>query len=306
MVAALGALRPGIFAGVLALYVGGQLISAAKWALAAGALGFRRRYRDYARFYFIGMFVNLFSPGTVGGDVARSLMLGDGARRALAFASVVFDRASGLVVLIAIGLSALVLRSGASVPAPLAWAAAAIVAVLLLSWLLLPRLAAFVLPVRHRLRRFVLEDLAPLWKSRALLTRVTVVSAAFHLVEVTAQYVLARALGLRVPYSYCLVFHPLVTVAASFPLTIGGLGVRESGYVFLLGLVGVAPARAFAMGLLWSGVVFLGGIGGGVALLLRRPGAPGADAGVTGQTSSTVTASSEASVETGPSRRPGR
>lgn len=275
MAEALAALRPGIFAGVLGLYVGGQLLSAAKWAIVAGALGFRRRYRDYARFYFIGMFVNLFGPGTVGGDVGRSLLLADGGRRALAFASVVFDRASGLVILIAIGLGALVARPGVTLPSPLAWLATGVIAVLLLSWLLVPRLATLVLPARHRLRRFVLEDLAPLWEDHALLGRVAAVSMAFHLVEVTAQYVLARALDLRVPYSYCLVFHPLVTVVASFPVSVAGLGVREGGYVFLLGLVGVPPATAFAMGFLWSVVILLGGLGGGAVLLLsRREGRP--------------------------------
>jgi len=271
LAAALAALRPGMFAGVLALYVGGQLLSARKWALVAGALGFRRRYRDYVRIYFAGMFVNLFGLGTVGGDVARSLMLDDGGRRARAFASVVFDRAIGLAVLVAIGLGALVVRSGAELPSPVVRLAAGCVAVLLLSWLLLPRLATRVLPSGHRLRRFVLEDLAPLWRDRRLLGRVVALSTGFHLLEVTAQYVLARALDLPVPYSYCLVFHPLVTVAASFPVSVGGLGVREAGYVFLLGLIGVAPAAAFAMGLLWSVVVFLGGLGGGAALLFGGP-----------------------------------
>jgi hypothetical protein len=244
------------------------------------------------------MFVNLFGPGTLGGDVARSLMLDDGGRRGLAFASVVFDRACGLVVLVSIGLGALVVRSGAALPYPVFGLAAGLVAVLLLSWLLLPWLAARVLPAHHRLRRFVLEDLAPLWKDRDLLGRVAALSVAFHLVEVTAQYVLARALDVPLPYGYCLVFHPLVTVAASVPVTIGGLGVREGGYVFLLGLTGVAPATAFAMGLLWSAVIFLGGLGGGAVLLSggRRGPLPAAGAEVV----------SDRAAGSGSSRLPGR
>jgi uncharacterized membrane protein YbhN (UPF0104 family) len=297
---ALGSLRPGLLAGVLALYVVGQLLSARKWALAAGALGFRRRYRDYARIYFIGMFVNLYGPGTVGGDVARSFMLDDGGRRALAFASVVFDRASGLAILVTIGLGAWVVRSSAELPPSLVWLAAGVVAALLLSWLLLPYIATRVLPTGHRLTRFLLEDLAPLWR-RALLGRVAALSAAFHLLEVTAQYVLAHALDVRVPYSYCLVFHPLVTVAASFPVTIGGLGLREGGYVLLLGLVGIEPARAFTMGLLWSVVVLLGGLVGGAALLLGR-----SQQGRAPLATSVAEVGDEQGLVSGSSRLPGR
>ena len=126
--------------------------------------------------------------------------------------------------------------------------------------------------------------------------------------EVTAQYVLARALDLRVPYSYCLVFHPLVTVVASFPVSVAGLGVREGGYVFLLGLVGVPPAMAFAMGLLWSAVILLGGLGGGAVLLLsRRQGRMlAADADVVGDGRSAAPPSTEPGVMASSSRLSGR
>jgi hypothetical protein len=305
---ALIALRPGTFAGVLALYVGGQLLSAGKWAIAANALGIRRRYRDYARLYFAGMFVNLFGLGTIGGDVTRSLMLAEGGRHALALASVVFDRASGLVILVAIGLGALAISPVAELPASIGWLAAGVVAALLLSWSLLPRLATLLLPAEHRWRRFVLEDLAPLWADRALLGRVATASAGFHLLEVTAQYVLARALDLRVPYSYCLVFHPLVTVVASFPVSVGGIGVREGGYVFLLGLIGIAPAEAFTMGLLWSFVVVLGGLGGGALLLFGRQRArvPAAGVEAVGEAAPALSRPARTDGMSGSSRRPAR
>jgi uncharacterized membrane protein YbhN (UPF0104 family) len=227
-------------------------------------------------------------------------MLDDGGRRALAFASVVFDRASGLVILVTIGLGAWVARSGDELPSSLVWLAAGVMAALLLSWLLLPRIVTRVLPAGHRIRRFLVDDLASLWRDRALLGRVVALSAAFHLLEVTAQYVLAHALDVRVPYSYCLVFHPLVTVAASFPVTIGGLGLREGGYVFLLGLVGIDPALAFTMGLLWSVVVLFGGLVGGAVLLLgRRHGrAPLA--------ASAADVGNERNLVSGSSRLPGR
>lgn len=260
----------GWVSAALALYVAGQLVSALKWSRLAEAVGFRRRYRDYAAFYFIGMFVNLLGPSTVGGDVTRSLLLGNGKRRALALNSVVFDRVSGLFMLVVIGLGALWAFPQPGIPAELSAAAAAILVLLLGFWWLLPRLAAVALPAGHRLRNFVSRDLAPFWKGRDLLVVALSLSAAFHLVEVTAQYALARALGLSVPFSFCLILHPAVAVLSALPISVAGLGVRESGYLFFLELIGVPGAEAVAFGLLWFAMAVVGALPGGMILFLRK------------------------------------
>jgi uncharacterized membrane protein YbhN (UPF0104 family) len=273
IVAALHDIRPGLLSMALGLYVCGQLLSAAKWSLVGGELGFRRFYGEYATFYFIGMFVNLLGPSTLGGDVTRALYLGGSGHRALALNSVLFDRASGLVVLVAIGLVALGLFPQYGLPASLTGLAAALALFLLLSWWMVPRLVGLILPVDHRIRRLIEEDLAPFWRDRRFLARVAVLSAAFHLVEVSVQYVLARTLGLDVPFSYCLILHPAVSVLAAIPVSVAGLGIREGGYVFFLDLVGVSTADAFSFGLLWFAIAVAGALPGAV-LLLRR-GLPG-------------------------------
>src|SRR5438093_349670 len=99
--------RVGLVLAALALYLGGQALSAYKWHLLGRSVGFARPLGDYVRFYFIGMFFNLLGPSTIGGDVVRALYLGDGRRPGLAFNSVLFDRASGLVLLLALGAGAL-------------------------------------------------------------------------------------------------------------------------------------------------------------------------------------------------------
>jgi uncharacterized membrane protein YbhN (UPF0104 family) len=270
VVDALEGVKPGFLLLALGLYVAGQLVSARKWEMLARALGFRRSYREYATFYFIGMFVNLLGPSTVGGDLARSLFLGGSGRRALALTSVLFDRASGLVVLVVLGLSALLVFPQYELPQVLVVVTTGMVVLLLLSWWVLPRLVALVLPSGHRLRLVVERDLGPFWRDGALLGRVGLVSAGFHLIEMTVQYVLARALGLEVPFSYCLIFHPAVSVLAAIPISVAGLGVREGGYVFFLDLIGVEEATALTFGLLWFAISVVGALPGGLLLMLRN------------------------------------
>jgi uncharacterized membrane protein YbhN (UPF0104 family) len=263
-------LRPRLLGVALTLYIAGQLLSAAKWKLVATALGFRRTYAEYVRFYFIGMFFNLAGPSTLGGDLVRALALGHGERRALALNSVMFDRVSGLVVLVSMGLAALLAFPQYGLPPALAHLTGGIVVVLLGGWWMLPRVLALVLPATHRVRVFVERDLAALWRDQGLLASVVIVSVSFHLVQVTVQYTLALALGLSVPFSYCLIFHPAVSILAALPITVSGLGMREGGYVFFLRRIGVTSASALSFGLAWFGILVLGALPGGLLLITRR------------------------------------
>jgi glycosyltransferase 2 family protein len=72
---ALEGVRPGLFAAALLIYVGGQVLSAYKWTVVGRSVGLDRSLLEYTRFYFIGMFFNLFGPSTIGGDVVRALYL---------------------------------------------------------------------------------------------------------------------------------------------------------------------------------------------------------------------------------------
>jgi len=125
--------------GGLGLFVASQALSSYKWSWIGRALGFERTLLDYTRFYFIGMFFNLFGPSTLGGDLVRALYLGAGHRRRLAFSSVVFDRASGLVSLVALGALAFLLFPEYRFPPSLVVGAAAIGGLLVTGWWAAPR-----------------------------------------------------------------------------------------------------------------------------------------------------------------------
>src|SRR5690348_6846967 len=91
---------PRFFAATLIVYVAGQAMSAYRWQLLASVLGIRGSYADFLRYYFVGMFTNLFVPGLVGGDAARAFYLGRRHHRMPeAIAATVADRGYGLLAL---------------------------------------------------------------------------------------------------------------------------------------------------------------------------------------------------------------
>jgi uncharacterized membrane protein YbhN (UPF0104 family) len=270
---ALSGVRLPLFGGALALYLAGQTLSAYKWSLLGRSVGLERPVRDYARFYFVGMFFNLFGPSTLGGDVVRGLYLGDGRRPGLALNSVLFDRVSGLAVLTALGAAALLLSPAYDFPWPLAAAIVTTGTVLVLAWWTCPRLVRL-LPAQNPVRRQVEDDLGPFWRDSRLLARVAAVSLAFHLVEVGAQWVLVRAAGVGLPFSYCLIFHPAISVMTALPVSIAGFGVREGGYLYFFTRLDIDDSVAVTTGLLWFAVTALGGLLGGLTFLASGASLP--------------------------------
>jgi len=119
------------------------------------------------------------------------------------------------------------------------------------------------LPAGNRIRRQVETELAPFWRDSRLLLRVSAVSLVFHLSQVCVQWVLAKAAGVTIPFAYCLVFHPILSVMMALPVSIGGFGVREGGYLYFLGRINVDDSAAVTIGLLWWAVTLVVGLAGG-------------------------------------------
>ncbi len=93
--------RGSCFAAAVVLYLAGQALSSYRWKLLAAMLKMDGRYREFLAYYFIGVFTNLFVPGLLGGDAAKSVYLARRhGRMGEAIASVVADRGVGLLGLV--------------------------------------------------------------------------------------------------------------------------------------------------------------------------------------------------------------
>jgi glycosyltransferase 2 family protein len=260
--------QPVDFAVALAIYLASQLLSALRWQRLAHGVGFVVSLPRYVQLYAIGMFFGLVVPSTLGSDAARALTLGRREPgRALALSSVAFDRLVGLVSLVAIAVTALLVGPSAGLPPSINGMIVVGGLALVALWLAAPAVARL-LPEDARLRRLIDLDLAPYFRDPRLLTVALSLSVLVHLLQIAAQYALAKALGLRLSPGFVAVYHPLVALAAAVPLTIGGFGIREAAYAYLLPHAGVPPDDAVALGLLWWAVGAMGAVLGGIVYAL--------------------------------------
>ncbi len=254
-------------------------IGMVRWHLLLRALGVRLEPGRLVRIYEISEFSGSFLPATVGGEVARVLLV---TRRGRALVptilSVVLDRAGGFAGMIGMAWIALAFDA-AAVPhharAFLLWVT---VAVALISAHLPCDVAAGLTDAR-------LVDTAPLCHADAEVPR----SAqredpspsgrsarrgrrafSFQALIVLQLVFLARAIGVTLPFSTAAVSLALVTLATLLPISIGGFGVREGTYVLLLGSVGIGATDATLISLLSVATLFLVSLPG--AYFLVREG----------------------------------
>jgi uncharacterized membrane protein YbhN (UPF0104 family) len=261
----------------LVCYVGSQVVSSVRWTMLARPLGFNEPFSTFFAAYFTGMYFNLFAPSTVAGDISRALHLaGTQRRKSLAFTTVIADRGLGFIVLCWIGALAIILQPGYRLPPPLWYAAWVVPPGTLLAWLYLPQFLVRMFAPESRPRRLVEHDLAAYWRDRRLLLETSAVAAVFHVMQIVSQVWLARALGVHVAWPFFFIFVPVVNILGMLPISFSGIGIREGGYLFFLGQLGVPRPTAVAIGLLSSAVVLASGLAGGAVYLLRRS-QPGGD-----------------------------
>lgn len=61
--------------------------------------------------------------------------------------------------------------------------------------------------------------------------------------------IMAEALGIDISIAILFAFVPVINAATKLPLSVAGLGLREGGYVLLMGFVGVSTEQALALSL---------------------------------------------------------
>ena len=269
----------------LTVYLVAQATSALRWSVLVRPLGIATPFKDLVKYYLIGMFFNLFAPSTVGGDVSRVYYLvrddaahseGGAVPTMHAAMSVLMDRAIGMVVLVWLGAAALLLFPYYEVPPTVRsitlWLASGFAVVVLLA----PSIRSFLPEDGHPLvvkARLVLHSYRLQWRALAV---AGLLSLVVHLIQSWMHVVMGRALGLDLPFAFCLIVYPLVGTFAAIPVSLNGLGLREGGYIYLLAVIGIGTEKGIAFGLLLFLIVALDSLIGGWLFLLQKSAKPSA------------------------------
>jgi uncharacterized membrane protein YbhN (UPF0104 family) len=100
------------------------------------------------------------------------------------------------------------------------------------------------------------------------------VSLAVHGMILTAIGVLGRAIGITIPFLDFYTLAPLALIAASLPLSPGGIGVGDIAFVYLFAKADVPGAQAFALSFSYRAVMMAVSLIGGVLMALQHEKPP--------------------------------
>jgi len=261
----------------LALYQLGMLIRSYRWYALLEAQKARVPLIRLLVLYYVGAFFSNFLPSGFGGDVIKMYELARySANGPMAVSTVVADRIIGLVALFVMALVALPFGWRMVPPSLVLVLLALILGLGLGLWLFLNRRLVEALAERVGLVRRVLAHprIAALYESfhnytGTALLRSMLASVAFNLSLIVVQIYLGYAVHIHISPAYYFLFVPILSSLLALPISIGGFGVREGGYVLLFGQAGVEANQAIAMSLLFYALGLATGIIGGVLYLVQ-------------------------------------
>jgi len=262
-------IHPGFLLAALALLVTQVAISALKWKLILRSDGLDTPYLALLKAYYIGNFLSLFLPSSFGGDIYRVYALSSKNRSlGKTTSSVLFDRVTGLFALLTIALFAYVSLPGG----PYDLALIAIYGAGILSFFTLTTQRA-VDTLRNSRFKMVSKASVLLASFRAYrmdittLCTVLAISLLFQFTVVVINKIYAMALSIGIAFSELLVIVPLVYLTEVLPISINGIGVRDSAFVFFYATMGYTKEEGLAVALLVLAMRYVSGLVGGVVLL---------------------------------------
>ena len=235
------------------------------------------------RVFFVSSFVSNFVP-SVASDLYRAYALSRyEVHLAESTASVLMDRALGVLSVALVGAAAVPFAHGVLVQREMLlglgimFGVCAIAAAVLFSESAadVVRRAAALLPL-DALRRAgaTLTDAVRRYGSHhRALARVLAMSVVVQGIRVLQAWCLALALGIDLPLAAYFVLIPVIVLIMQLPITINGIGTTQAAFHWLFVPQGAPAAQVFALSVLFLALGVVGTLPGGI-LYAAEPAAP--------------------------------
>jgi hypothetical protein len=276
-----GGAEPLWLAGSLVLLSCSYVLGAAQWHLILRVADIPVSFPKTVGLYYVGLFFNNFLIGGMGGDLLRVYDIrkhqGENSLSP-ALATVFVDRFTGLLALLFLAciVGTFVIGKGSMLYLA--------ITMILSLWIFLivllfykPLAEKIIKPFVRWLPAGLYERFQRLYFSVNRfrlqpwrLLRAFLIAIGVQFLRILSIWCIGRALGDSSALFYYLIFVPIISLAASLPISIGGTGPREQTTVLLFKRIGVARELAFSIGLVTYGMSLLSTLPGVVIFLIRK------------------------------------
>jgi len=263
-----------------AFYFLGVGLMAIRWQYLLKAWDIQQGFGVLFQWIMTGLFLNNFFPGGLGGDAFR-LYSGsqDTGRTEDMAATIFYERVLSYGSLVILGLASLTLRADFSRDR-LFWLLLGGIFLALTGVFALLSFAGFRETIarfmeRHpRLQRPRLKKWLDSFRFRVhhplMLAGVFAISFLIQFVDVFMFWLVGQAIWLPVNVSDLLLFVPLLYLAVLIPVSVNGIGIRETVFVFFASRWGISPADAVGFSLTVFTLGLAGSLVGGPLYWVSR------------------------------------
>ena len=257
------------------------VVKALRWSLLVRQSRMDVSFLHLLGTYLVGAFFSTVLPTSVGGDAVRAVDTANHTGRpADATLSVLIERGIGLLVVVGSGsIFALFLEPG-KVPTIFLMVVHLMFVGGMVGLVLLWR-GWFMDPIAATLTRLHLYK----WERKVrqmqgvlsghlgrpgVLFSIFLLSMVAHALTIAATYIVLDAVTDPIPLVAFVPVIALTTVAELLPISVAAVGVKESAYVFFLGLVNVGSTNATVVALIMRGLTLARALVGGVVFFVRQ------------------------------------
>jgi len=268
-------ISPILWVAVVIAFLLGHLAGVIKWCLFINMGQNKLPFTVAAQYYFAGLFANLFLPSLAGGDVVRAgLAIRYKADKEAVIVGGLLDRfmdvcVLGLIILFAALYSQTSLSAEYWTVLLSLFISITIFAIGIIFFLRFPSLKVIPKSIRERFEPFA-NIIKRLIKDPKRALGALAISLSIQSGFIFLSAILGMACKIDLPLHIWFLTWPLAKLSAMLPISLGGLGVRETALAFLLVNFGIPFSKSVGLGLLWESVLVAGGVVGGLSYFLAN------------------------------------
>ncbi len=250
----------------LSLHFVGVLLGSSRWKILLESYGIDVPQKELYRLYMIGSFFNTFLPTSVGGDAVRMykvFSLTD--KRAQAVTSVIIERFIGMLVLYIISFFSYIFYFKFKEKELFIAISLLLFASLAFVIFILSPISEKILKIvppsffKDKLDKILYSLKYPVREPNSLF-KVFAYTALLQINVVIYFFIISIAIKIKLSIVYFFILIPIILTVTMLPITLGGIGLREGGFVFLFSRFGVLPEKALTLSILgyFISLVFAG------------------------------------------------
>lgn len=241
----------------LSLHFVGVLLGSSRWRVLLESYGIDVPHKELYRLYMIGSFFNTFLPTSVGGDAIRMYKVSSLTdKRAQAATSVLIERFIGMLILYIISFFSFIFyfnfREEKGLFFTIVFLLSAFIGFII--FIISPFSDKIIKTIpfsslKEKLDKIHYSLKYPLREPKNLL-KVSAYTTLLQINVVIYFFIISIAIKIKLSIVYFFILIPIILTLTMLPITIGGIGLRESGFILLFSRFGVVPEKALTLSIL--------------------------------------------------------